>query len=82
MYLDGVGRYLLVEVKVYATEIDKAIGQIIRHGVMFAQQNFLSEGLVRLAVACPDIPTVHRTACARARVEWFELKGLTKPLQP
>jgi hypothetical protein len=72
---DSLGRYLLVEVKVKADEVDKGIGQIIRHGVMFVRQNFLSEERVRLAVACPDIPPVRRAACAKAGVEYFELKG-------
>jgi hypothetical protein len=73
VFIDGAERYLLVEVKVKASEIDQGIGQLLKQGIIFARQNFLEGGRVRLALACPDIPPVRRSACARAGIEFFEL---------
>lgn len=75
VFTDSAGRYLLVEVKVGAGEIDQGIGQLLKQGIMFARQNFLDDKRVRLALACPDITPVRRAACARAMIECFHLSA-------
>jgi RecB family endonuclease NucS len=73
VFRDARGSYLLIEVKVTPSEIDKGIGQLLKQGLMFAQQNFLGMEHIRLALACPEIPPVRRLACGRAGVECFQL---------
>jgi hypothetical protein len=76
VFRDARGGYLLVEVKVGPNEIDKGIGQLLKQGLRFALQNFLDMEQIRLALACPEIPPVRRLACARAKIECFELAGM------
>jgi hypothetical protein len=70
---DRAGRYLLLEVKVKADEIDKAIGQILRHRELFCSQNLLEPGSVRLGIACPYVPEHARRVCLAVGIEAFEL---------
>jgi RecB family endonuclease NucS len=73
VFEDCEGRTLLVEVKVGPNELDKAIGQIMRHRYLFAQQNRVDETSVRMAIACPSIPTHYRSICARVGIICFKL---------
>ena len=73
VFKDRRGSYLLVEVKVRANEIDKAIGQVMRHRALFASQNFLDPPVVRVAVACPDVPGQSRRVCEATGITCFVL---------
>jgi len=73
VFLDKSGTYLLVEVKVKPDEIDKAIGQVLRHRDLFARQNFLERNKLRIGIACPFIPVQARAICEAAGIEAFEL---------
>lgn len=67
------GGYLLVEVKGKPEELDKAIGQILRHRRLFAAQNRLSEGQVAMAIACAFIPAEARQICEAIGIRCLEL---------
>lgn len=73
VFNDRDGRPLLVEVKVGPEELDKAIGQILRHRQLFAQQNRLEDGTVRVGIACPYIPPQYRSICERVGITCFEI---------
>ncbi len=73
VFLDKNGAYLLVEVKVKPDEIDKAIGQVLRHRDLFAKQNFIEKEKLRVGIACPFIPVQARTICEEAGIERFEI---------
>jgi hypothetical protein len=47
VFADRDGHILLLEVKVGPDELDKAIGQILRHRYLYAQQNHISESSIR-----------------------------------
>jgi hypothetical protein len=77
-YIDIVFRdksksYLLVEVKVTATENDKAIGQIMRYKHLFEGQNALDPNVVRIGIACPLISKQHQHICKTLGITCFEL---------
>ncbi|MFQ5853212.1 MAG: HTH domain-containing protein [Candidatus Binatia bacterium] len=69
------GGYLLVEVKGKPEELDKAVGQILRHRQLFAAQNSLDERRVDVAIACPFIPADARKVCEGVGIRWLELKS-------
>jgi hypothetical protein len=48
LFEDRDGRPLLVEVKCGPAELDKAIGQILRHRYLFAQQNGIAKDRIRV----------------------------------
>jgi len=73
VFIGGDGTYLLVEVKVKPEEIDKAIGQILRHRSLFASQNFLQPEKIRTAIACPFIPSQSRKICEEVQIQCFEI---------
>ncbi len=73
LFEDCEGRPLLVEVKVEPNELDKAIGQVLRHRHLFAQQNRLDETSIRVGIACPYIPTHYRSICAQTGITCFEV---------
>ena len=73
MFQDSAGSYLLVEVKVTPQEIDKAIGQILKHRELFAEQNNLDKRRVRLAIACPEIPTHYQAICEELGINWYQI---------
>jgi hypothetical protein len=73
VFTDGRGRTLLVEVKVGPDELDKAVGQVLRHRHLFANQNGLQESTVRVGIACPFVPVQYRSICESIGASWFEL---------
>lgn len=75
VFMDRDGRYLLLEVKVKPEEIDKAIGQILRHRSLFASQNFLQSEKIRVAIACPFIPPQSQKICEEAGIQCFEVES-------
>jgi hypothetical protein len=82
VFEDSDGHTLLVEVKVGPNELDKAIGQIMRHRYLFARQNRVDETSIRMAIACPSIPTHYRSICAEVGITCFEIPemlGLSFP---
>lgn len=60
--------YLLVEVKVTGGELDKALGQILRHRDLFIEQHDLDADRVRAAIVCPVMPASFVRMCARLGV--------------
>ncbi len=56
LFLDGAGRFLIVEVKVKPEELDKAVGQLRRHARLYVETFHSEPARPRLAVACPYIP--------------------------
>jgi hypothetical protein len=78
VFEDRDHRVLLVEVKVGVDELDKAIGQILRHRYLFAQQNQMDRSSIRVGIACPYISESCRVICADVGITCFELpKTLT-----
>lgn len=73
VFNDRSGQTLLVEVKVGPDELDKAVGQILRHRYLFASQNGLQESAVRVGIACPYVPVQYQSICESNRISWFEL---------
>jgi RecB family endonuclease NucS len=73
VFIGRDGTYLLVEVKVKPEEIDKAIGQILRHRLLFASQNFLQPEKIRIAIACPVVPSQSRKICEGVQIQCFEI---------
>ena len=73
MFEDRDGRTLLVEVKVKADELDKAIGQIQRHRYLFARQNNKEEASIRIGIACPFIPESCCAICSKSGIACFEI---------
>jgi len=70
---DRDGAPLLVEVKVEPDELDKAIGQILRHRKLFATQNRIPDPSIRMGIACPYIPSQYRSLCQSVGITWFQL---------
>jgi hypothetical protein len=56
LFRDSEDRFLIVEVKVGPTELDKATGQVRRHRRLFAEMNSIDSARIRIALACPEIP--------------------------
>jgi len=67
------GGYLLVEVKVKPEELDKAVGQILRHRRLFVAQNGIEEARVDVVIACPFIPVEARKVCESVGIGCLEL---------
>ncbi len=65
---DRSGQALLVEIKVKPEELDKAIGQILRHRHLFVQQNNIEPTSVRVGIACPSIPPQHHSICMQTGI--------------
>lgn len=78
-------RPLLVEVKVGADELAKAIGQILWHRQLFATQNKIARDRVRVAVCCQYVPPHFKAVCAQSGIECFEIlvseAAVSGPLQ-
>jgi len=72
-FVDRSGRTLLVEVKLGPGELDKALGQILRHRYLFASQNGLQESSIRVGIACPHMPVHYRSICESNGISWFEV---------
>jgi hypothetical protein len=73
VFADCEGRKLLGEVKVGPDELDKAIGQMMRHRYLFAGQNHLEESFIRMGIACPYVPAQYRATYVGKNISWFEL---------
>ncbi len=73
IFKDREDKYLLVEVKVKPGEIDKAIGQILKHRKLFTKQNSVSTESVRLAIAGPNISMQQKEICQEAGIKYFEV---------
>lgn len=73
VFNDRDSALLLVEVKVEPNELDKAIGQILRHRKLFATQNRIPEPSIRMGIACPYVPSQYRSLCQSVGISWFEL---------
>ena len=71
IFQDSTGRPLLLEVKVDPSELDKAIGQILRHRHLFGQQNHIRS--VRVGIACPYIPAHYDSICAPLGISRFRI---------
>jgi hypothetical protein len=71
VFKDSKGSYLVVEVKPQPTELDEAIGKILRHRKLFADQNNLEEKRVRAGIVCPHFSDSHRTICQEIGIEVF-----------
>lgn len=73
LFEDRKARWLLVEVKSGPDELDKAIGQVLRHRHLFARQNGLSKDTIRIAVCSPFVPAHSRSICEESGIQWFEV---------
>jgi hypothetical protein len=67
-FTDLRGLYLIVEVKLGPTELDKASGQIRRHRRLFAETNHIAASQIRIGVACQYFP--------KSRIVEFEEVGI------
>lgn len=72
VFEDRDGRFLLVEVKVEADELAKAVGQILWHRQLYCAQNGFTKDRVRVAVCCQFVPAQYRVVCADHGIKWFE----------
>lgn len=81
VYEDRDGRPLLIEVKVGPDELDKAVGQILRHRELYSRQNAINAEKIRLGIACPFIPAQYRTICRPIGIACFELGVLPGSVQ-
>lgn len=70
---EGERGYLLVEVKVKADELDKAMGQVMRHRDLFIEHNNLPPDRVRTAIACPAMPASFVRMCAGVGIQCVDL---------
>ncbi len=73
LFEDGAGRPLLVEIKVEPPELDKAIGQILRHQYLFAHQNSIPKDSVRVGIACPFIRWPWSAICEEHGISCFSI---------
>jgi len=75
LFLDGAGRFLIVEVKVKPEELDKAVGQLRRHARLYVETFHIEAARLRLAVACPYIPPPRIAEFAEIGLVCFSLSG-------
>ena len=71
VFRDSKGSHLVVEVKPKPTEVDEAIGKILRHRKLFASQNNLEGKSVRAGIVCPQFSDSHRKICQETGIELF-----------
>ncbi len=71
IFRDSGGSYLLVEVKPKPTEVDEAIGKILRHRNLFANQNHLEEKSIRAGIVCPLFSDSHKKICQEIGIDLF-----------
>jgi len=74
VFKDSKGSYLVMEVKPQPSEVDEAIGKILRHRKLFADQNNLEEKSIRAAIACPYFSDSHKKICQDIGVELFIIR--------
>ncbi|HKY20381.1 MAG TPA: endonuclease NucS domain-containing protein [Vicinamibacterales bacterium] len=72
VFEDSERRLMLVEVKVQADELAKAVGQILWHRQLYCAQNSIAKERVRVAICCQYIPPQYRLVCAEQGIEWFQ----------
>ena len=72
---DSKGSYLLVEVKPQPAEVDEAIGKILRHRKLFADQNNLQDKSIRVGIACPQFSDSHKKICQAIGIELFIVRS-------
>jgi len=70
---DQEDRFLIVEVKIKASELDQAIGQLARHRRLIASNYFIDRARVRIAIACLDIPNERIADLNGWGIEFFRL---------
>jgi len=75
LFLDGAGRFLIVEVKVKPEELDKAVGQLRRHARLYVETFHIEAARLRLAVACFYIPPSRIAEFAEIGITCFSLPG-------
>jgi len=75
LFLDGAGRFLIVEVKVKPEELDKAVGQLRRHARLYIETFHTEAARLRLAVACFYIPPSRIAEFAEIGITCFSLPG-------
>jgi hypothetical protein len=73
---EGDAGYLLVEVKVKADELDKAMGQVTRHRDLFIEHNNVSPARVRAAIACPELRASFVRLCASVGIQCVALDAV------
>lgn len=71
VFKDSKGSYLVAEVKPRPTEVDEAIGKVLRHRKLFASQNNLEEKSIRAAIICPNFSDSHKMICKEIGIELF-----------
>ena len=72
---DSKGSYLVMEVKPRPSEVDEAIGKILRHRKLFANQNNLQEKSIRVGIACPQFSGSHKKICEEIGIELFTINA-------
>ncbi len=75
LFLDGAGRFLIVEVKVKPEELDKAVGQLRRYEWLYGETFHIEAARLRLGVACPYIPPSRIAEFAEVGITCFPLPG-------
>jgi len=73
VFEDSNGRPLLVEVKVDGDEMDKAVGQILRHRYLYAVQNRIPKSEIRLGICCQYVPPSFCDICNDLGITWVEV---------
>ncbi len=76
LFLDGAGRFLIVEVKVKPEELDKAVGQLRRHARLYVEAFHIEAARLRLAVACFYIPPSRIAEFAEIGITCFSLPAI------
>jgi len=71
---DRKGGFVIVEVKIKASELDQALGQRARHRSLFASNYFIDRARIRIAVACLDIPDERIPDLKEWGIELFRLR--------
>lgn len=62
---DGAGKYSVVEVKSSLKQVDEAIGQILRYGLLFSKARGLDEANVQRLIVCSEFYSSHIEVCKR-----------------
>lgn len=70
LFRDRQTRYLIVEVKVNASQLDEGIGKLGRHRRLFAEMNHIEPTHIRRLLACPDIPEARFQELREAGIQW------------
>jgi len=81
LFRDLHSRYVIVEVKVKASELDEGIGKLGRHRRLFAEMNHIERARIRRLLACPDIPEGRCEELREAGIEW-RIVPLTVSVDP